>query len=445
MNRISLPPCLRKADRSGSVASIIGDSLGAHPVDVLAPVEGPPVPGRIVERPQADRIDALRLVGLARVGPVGAPARMAIGRLGHRALAARQERRVDRLAGADVGRAGIHRLHRLDLRGREALASLSPGLQASVRDVELALPRVVDDAVLHAVQRVARLDRGLVHQPQRVGRQDGRRVVALGVVLHEVPEEGEVEVGAVVAGIAGDDAVVVGGVALRRRQRLMAAGRAAGEIGIAWARAEQRRRDLLGRHRALVHRTAAAPIDDRLGMADAELQVAALVAGVGRDHDVAGAHALRHLGVVDAVVVGAVADRLQPPAPAAERQPDLEADLRAGHRRGRAQHAAERRQVGVIARLAAGTLRLMECARPLDRRLRDARMRQGEPGERLTLRISWDDGCGRLGKSRVRRRDKRPARARYGASYSPGEARRLHRSPGQRGAAAVDVYPVAFW
>ncbi len=112
-------------------------------------------------------------------------------------------------------------------RGRH-WASPSPRLAGERGDIELALPWVVDDAVLHAVQRVAGLDRGLVHQPQFLGRQDRRRVVADGVVLHEVPEESEVEVGAVVAGIAGNDAVVVARIALRRRQRLVASGRAAG-------------------------------------------------------------------------------------------------------------------------------------------------------------------------------------------------------------------------
>src|ERR1700733_1734882 len=120
----------------------------------------------------------------------------------------------------------------------------------------------------------------------------------------------------------------------------MAAGRAAAEIGQTRACAIESRRDRLGGDHALMH-GAMAPVDDALGMARAELEVAALVAGIGGDADIAVAQARGDLAVVETVAVGAVTHHVESPAPRGQRQPDLEPDLRSFHRRRHTPDPAE--------------------------------------------------------------------------------------------------------
>ena len=99
------------------------------------------------------------------------------------------------------------------------------------------LPRIVQNAVLDSVQRVA----SRVHRVADDLRL-ARRNVAAGLALERLRDpqmSAHIQVGPVIGGIAGDDAVIILRVTLRLGECLLAALRASAEIGM---RREARRR-----------------------------------------------------------------------------------------------------------------------------------------------------------------------------------------------------------
>ena len=131
----------------------------------------------------------------------------------------------------------VDRLERGDLRRREARVGVAV-LALDGRGLEPAAPRVGEDAVLHAVERVARRVHGGGDRGDLLRRDEARRIERERARV----EDGRREQRRPVVGRgAGEDAVVVAGIALRLHQRLAAAVGAAVEVRLL-SRAVRRRR-----------------------------------------------------------------------------------------------------------------------------------------------------------------------------------------------------------
>ena len=177
--------------------------------------------------------------------------------------------------------------------------------------------------------------------------------------------------GAIVAGIARDDALEILGIALRLHERLPAAARAARKIREPRLRAIKRGDGGLALYRRLVHR-AIAEIDQLLGMAGSEARGVPRVPGVGRGGRVAAPQRRRQRRVLNEAVPAAVPDLLELAVPARNRQPDFALDIGiAGGSDGHG-HAAKRRQIGE--RCVA--FRRLELTRGNHLRRRDGGVRQ---------------------------------------------------------------------
>ena len=303
--------------------------------EIAFPVDRAVVPVRIVKQPVLEEADAHRFL---RIHDVGAPA---LSRRVAEPFAAARPAGENLLAGLRVLDAVVGLLRRLDLRGGQA-ARLVAVLAQQLRRIEMATARIVDDAVLEAVDAVARFDRRPGQQRQLGLRND--RLAVLVVRRDPRVQEGERLPDAVVRRIAGDDAVVVVGIALRFGQRLLAAGGAADEIRLVGEAAAGVADDQLGRLGHHVHR-AVAVVDQLFGMALAELHVVAGVPGVGAGGRVAAAQRGRHRGVRDRSLIAAVAHALELAVPRLDRRnPDLELDFGVAARPRRRLDAAERGQ-----------------------------------------------------------------------------------------------------
>ena len=143
----------------------------------------------------------------------------------------------------------VDRFDRLQLPAREAPGSR--GVAHAARDVtrrrEGAAARIVDHAILHAVERVAFRRHGVTDGLDRLGRQRrrGERPLRLHVAEHRRRK--------IQDGSAVDDAVEVVGEALRGNQALPAAGGAAVEVRSPRRGAVVGIGERLGRHRRDVH------------------------------------------------------------------------------------------------------------------------------------------------------------------------------------------------
>ena len=330
--------------------------------DVLVEVERLPVPVRILEHDVA-----ILVVGHG----------LQLGACGLRApseLAARHERREELLLRARVHRVRVDLPGRRHLRRRQARRTVAL-LAEQHRGIEPALPRIVDQAVLQPVARVARGERRLVNDRILGGRDVARRIPQ-----HRIgdPERD----GRAVRRRAGDDAVVVLREHLRGLEPLSSARRAAVPVGQLRARAVEGLDDLLGLRGHLVL-GAPREVHELLGMPEREGAAAADVTGVGRRRGIAGSQRLGHVRIADDARPATVADRLILAVPGSvarrafggrHRQPDLDLDVGVARRRQRRGDAAERTQrlVGVrAARRAAGRL---ERAGGHDLRFRDGRV-----------------------------------------------------------------------
>ena len=136
--------------------------------------------------------------------------------------------------------------------------------------------------------------------------------------------------GPVVRGSAGDDTVVVFGIALRLHQGLPATVRAGAEVGPLRTFFVKLANDCLGLDGGLVDRPMS-EVDDLLRVAQSPggAHPAAFVAGVGCGRGVSPANRARQAAraVVDGTCIAAVADALQLPVPARSREPYLEPDV----------------------------------------------------------------------------------------------------------------------
>src|SRR5579875_1185074 len=96
--------------------------------------------------------------------------------------------------------------------------------------IEVAEARVADNAILDAVEGVTGSDCRLVDELQLVHRENACSVLMARFIG---PEKARIEVRPVVAGVARNDAVVIGGEALSFIQPLFASGRATPKVCVA--------------------------------------------------------------------------------------------------------------------------------------------------------------------------------------------------------------------
>src|SRR5436190_848318 len=196
---------------------VIGD------VDVAVEVEGPEVPARILEDHVGEKLVPEKELQRPAWRCAGDPDRPV----------ARRGDGARRIAGEDLLSCArvpwpVHDLHeRGHLWRREARVGVGP-LTQELRWIEVASPRVVDDAVHDAVERVTGGERRGLD-----GGELARRDVAAWSTHRRllVPNEPHEVVRPEVGRCPDDDAIVVVGEALRFHERLPAAVRASAEVG----------------------------------------------------------------------------------------------------------------------------------------------------------------------------------------------------------------------
>ena len=115
-------------------------------------------------------------------------------------------------AGARIAQRLVHRARRLDLRGRQAALRLA-GLALDHLRIELARARVLDDAVVHAVEGVAGVERRVVDGRVLLG---GMCVASPRCCCCAIHIANAARPVVSTRRRAGDDAVEVVGIALRR-------------------------------------------------------------------------------------------------------------------------------------------------------------------------------------------------------------------------------------
>ena len=258
-------------------------------------------------------------------------------------LGARLEARENLLAGPGIHDRRVEFLRRLHLRRRQAVRRVRALAQRHCR-IELALQRIVDDAVLHAVLRVAGIQRGLMqHHEFLLGNVAGRVFVRGLRARDQLQALG----GPVIAGIAGDDAFKILGKTLRFHERLPASARAAHKIRKARRRAVERRDRGLALQGRLVHGPIA-EIDQLLGMTHGKARRVSHVSRVGRRGGISLAQRVGQRGVLNEPVPAAIAHFLELAVPAGDRQPRLGLDVRIAGRSDGHRHAAERRKIGEV-------------------------------------------------------------------------------------------------
>ena len=329
---------------------------------VRAEVEAHRVVRRVLEHLVAEEAVRSEPVQPGERRRAGGPSRPAAGAV----FRARHERRMHELAPGRA-HAGLDVANRLHLLRREAGVGILAGLAQEHRRIELALARIVDHAVLDAVDQIAGIC-GRLAEDRRLGGWD----VALRVLQrrHRIPEvRAGVEARPVVGRVAGDEAVEVLGIALRLHQTLLAALGAADVVGVLRRLAVIRARNRLAVHGRHV-RAAMAEIGDEVRPAEGPRGIeraGADVAGVGARSGITARKGQPHRAVADDAGRAAVADHLELAIPAFARHPHFE--LHSG--RGHADDAANR------SRNRADGVRIharRQHFRERDRRIRNAQL-----------------------------------------------------------------------
>ena len=364
-------------------------AFGVGRRDVALEIERAPVPVGPAEDDVLELIDRRRV----RIGPAqhARPSELGAG----------LEARKDLRARLSILHRAHHHLRRRDLRGRQARRRVGAGALQHAR-VEAASRRILDEAVLDAVDRVARLHDRRVDHREFADRDDARLILE-----HRLrhPDAPRVEVRLRVRRRAGDDAVEILRIALRLDERLAAAGRAAVPVRSRRRAAVERGDDRL---RLLGHVVLGSVrvVDELLGMPERERRGGAGVSRVGGAGRVAAFHGARHRGVTDRPGPAAVADRLEFSVPSREGQPHFHFDVGIARRLQRRRDAAERRHALEAVRGGARTRRRERAGCDLlrggDRRVRQTQRRQAlarlRRGERRAAHECGDDRCANDGE-----------------------------------------------
>ncbi len=193
----------------------------------------------------------------------------------------------------------------------------------------MAGARIVDDAVVDVtgqfVELVALGEDGAVDDRYVSGGDVAGVFGEQG--LHADGRAGE-QSGPVVSGRTGQDAVVVGGKALRLHERFASAVGAGGEVAVRGGRGVVGGDDGLGLRSHLVD-AAPAVVGDLLRMVEGPACVVAIgeVAGVGAGGGAVAVERAGHASKVDLAGEASVADALKAVVPAGDGKPDFDLDI----------------------------------------------------------------------------------------------------------------------
>ena len=305
---------------------------------VAVVVEGVVIPSGVVEHHVLEELRAERIHQAALGHRSGDPDGPTAG-LG---LAAGSVSGEDLAVGIVPAR--VQLLERGYLRRGQATVLLR-GLAEEHARIEVAARGIFDDAVLHAIERIASGQGGGLNGGQLLRRNEA---VLIAEQREIIPSGVGQQVRPIVGGRAGDDAVVILGIALGFHQRLAAAVGARAEVGTLGSLAVEGVQDGLGFHGRFVN-GAIAEVGDLLGVVERPGGIDSwrgAVTGVGAGAGVVVADGVGQLVVADVAGEAAVACALKLAVPVGGRHPDFELDVRVGGRLDDSGHAAERRQVG---------------------------------------------------------------------------------------------------
>ena len=296
---------------------------------MLCEIEGAKIPVWILEHYVLEQIvgDAKRLWSGSLAGPEQLASRFQAGR--------------DFLARLWVFQSAVDPFRRLHLRPREATRTVGPLALGHVR-VEVATRRIIDETILHAIERVACVEHGLM-KDRILARRDHAGWIVEGRLgdRHQL----EAHVRPRICGSSGDDAVEILGKALRLLKSLSATVRAAVEVGEPRRVAIKSGDGRLPLHGRLVD-GAIAKVDQLVGMAQREARAAADVTGVCGRGGVSASQRGRKRCILDRAGPAAVTDLLELSVPAGERHPNLRLDVGVARRLDRGRDTTECRQIG---------------------------------------------------------------------------------------------------
>ena len=214
---------------------------------------------------------------------------------------------------------------------------MSSAFAQQLAGIEPAAARIVDDAVRHTVNRIARGDRRLGDQGQF---RSGQRTSGF-----ERPHRTRHEMDPVVSRVARDEAVIVGWKSLRLRQRLLSSRGAAGEVGVLRQATIVVAHDQFGRLGHDVDRPKR-PVIDFVRVADAEGQIVRYMSGVRARSGVAAVQRIGHRRVTQRSGKPTVACPFEIYVPVGgSRHPEFEMNFRIVCRSQHGHHSAEFRQV----------------------------------------------------------------------------------------------------
>ena len=192
----------------------------------------------------------------------------------------------------------------------------------------MTLCRVFDDAVFHAIERIAGLERrGFDGRQFARGNVGGR----IGQGCLHIPNGGSQQMGPEVGGRSGDDAVIVRRKALSLHERLASAVRAGAEVRAAGRVTVEGVDDGLGLLGGFVNR-AISEVDDlfRMVKGPGRVRSARVVAGIGGGGRVTVRHRARHPAKTDVTGETTIANALEFSVPAGVGHPHFELYVRIG-------------------------------------------------------------------------------------------------------------------
>ena len=209
----------------------------------------------------------------------------------------------DAFLGARIARPLVDLLQRIDLGLGQTVGRVRTLAEKHGR-IERAGSRILDQAVSHAVETIARGHDGALDDRELGGRD---RAVWRGQERAFVPHERGEQVRPVVRRGAGEDAAEVFRKALRLHQRFAAAVGAPVKVASLRVAAVKRMDDRFGLHRGFMY-GAIAEVDQFLRMPDGPVRATAtFVAIVGSSYGVTAAHRLSKSGGVNRACPAAVA------------------------------------------------------------------------------------------------------------------------------------------
>src|SRR4051812_531467 len=277
--------------------------------DVLVEIESEEVPAQIVE----DDVLEVRERNSKGLGT---------GERGPGALAAKRHAGEHWLPSPGILRASVNLARRVHLGVGEAVV-LRGAFALDDSGVEGATGGIFEEAVGDAVEAITSREGGFLQDREFGWRQRGG-----GVFQSDDggPEVAGHEMGPVIGGRAGDDAVVIGGELLGFLQSLLAAGGAAVPVRRLGASPVIGIGEGLGFDSHLMD-GAVSEVDQLLGVSGDERGVATVVAGIGGGGCVSTADRVRQRGIDNVAGPSAIADAHELAVPTVGGEPDFDLDF----------------------------------------------------------------------------------------------------------------------